>query len=199
MRSRRAASRGRSGSPVPTLQKINAEKAAVDRETNIRVERATRNTLGYGKKGETVREKLQKEGEDRKERIDQFYEDKLRSQIAWSQNLSRISPSASFVYAATDLAGTGVGLFGSFRRGYRRFADEFREWGWEWDVAYHENDGSHPDEGWFQLENIPSLRLAGERLDDTVDLVLLDILLLLVFNVLFFMLSYLFFLRYDVT
>ena len=38
-----------------------------------------------------------------------------------------------------------------------------------------------------------------QRLDDAIEAALMDILLLLVFNVLFFMLSYLFFLRYDVT
>jgi len=38
-----------------------------------------------------------------------------------------------------------------------------------------------------------------QRLDDSIDAALMDILLLLVFNVLFFMLSYMFFLRYDVT
>lgn len=186
-------------SPVPTLQKIDAEKAAIDRETDIRMDRARRNTLGYGKKGEKIRDDLQKEGEDRKRRIDKFYEDKLRSQIDWSRNLSRISPSASFVFAVTDLAGTGVGLFDTFRRGYRQFSDEFSEWGWAWARAFWDNDGKHPDEGWFQLENIPSLRLGEARLDDTVDAVLMDVLLLLVFSVLFFMLSYLFFLRYDVT
>ena len=186
-------------SPVPTIQKIDAEKAAIDRETNIRMQRIRRNTLGYGKKGEKMWEELQKEREDRKTRIDQFYEDKLRSQIDWSRNLSRISPSASFVFAVTDLAGTGVGLFDAFRRGHRRFTDEFREWGWEWTSAFRENDDKHPDEGWFQLESIPSLRVDEARLDDTVDAVLMDVLLLLVFSVLFFMLSYLFFLRYDVT
>ena len=36
-------------------------------------------------------------------------------------------------------------------------------------------------------------------LEDTIDGTLTDFLLLAVFNVLFFMFSYLFFLRYDVT
>jgi ABC-type transport system involved in multi-copper enzyme maturation permease subunit len=186
-------------SPVPTLQKINAEKAAVDRETNIRTQRVRRNMLGYGKKAEQMQEEIDKEGEDRKEKIDQFYEDVLQDQIDWSRNLARISPSGSFLFATTDLAGTGVGLFTAFRLGYRRFGDEFSEWGWEWDVAFHDNDEQHPDSGWFQLESIPSLRLLEARLDDTVEAALMDILLLLVFNVLFFMLSYMFFLRYDVT
>ena len=43
------------------------------------------------------------------------------------------------------------------------------------------------------------MNFATARLDDTLNLSMGDILLMLIFNVLFFMLSYLFFLRYDVT
>ena len=39
----------------------------------------------------------------------------------------------------------------------------------------------------------------AESLDDSFDAALFDILLLAVFNVLFFMLSYTIFIRYDVT
>lgn len=186
-------------SPVPTLQKINAEKSAVDRETTIQSRRLRRNMLGYGKKAEQMQEEIDKDGNDRKAKIDQYYDEMLRDQINWSRNLSRISPSASFLFAATDLANTGVGMFTAFRQAYRRFGADFSEWGWAWDVAYHDNDGAHPDPGWLQLESVPALRIDPSRLDDTIDAVLLDILLLLVFNVLFFMLSYMFFLRYDVT
>ena len=41
--------------------------------------------------------------------------------------------------------------------------------------------------------------IAFERVADSLDAALFDILLLLVFNALFFMLAYLFFLRYDIT
>ena len=189
----------RIASPVPSLQKISAEKAAIDRETGSRSQRVRRSMLGYGRKAGQIQEEIEKEGSDRKAKIDEYYEEVLQDQIDWSRNLSRISPSGSFLFAATDLAGTGVELFTAFRQGFRRFGDEFREWGNEWDNAFHDNDRKHPDEGWFQLKSIPALRVDQARLDDTVETVLMDILLLLVFNVLFFMLSYLLFLRYDVT
>ena len=51
--------------------------------------------------------------------------------LSLSKTLSRISPSASFTYASTDMAATGIGLFDSFKRGYKRFQDEFREYGEE--------------------------------------------------------------------
>ena len=185
--------------PVPTIHKIESEKSAVDRETDIRLQRISRQMLSYGKKAEDMREKIAQEGNNRKRKLDKFYQDKLTAQIELSKNLSRISPSASFTYATTDLAHTGVALFAGFKRGYERFEDEFNTWGHEWDAAYRENGNKYPDENWLQADAIPSFKLNRQRLDDSLDAALMDILLLLVFNVLFFMLSYLFFLRYDVT
>ena len=182
--------------PVPTLQKLSAQKAAVDRETEIRQDRFLRKFYVMGKKREDMLKKIEQEGERRKRRLDNFYQDKLQGQLGFSKNLSRISPSASFTYAVTDLAGTGLGLFEGFKHGYRRFRDEFREYGLGIDER---RDADKLPEKWFQLEEVPTLTVLPLHLDDAVNSVLTDLLLLLVFNVLFFMGSYLFFLRYDVT
>jgi ABC-type transport system involved in multi-copper enzyme maturation permease subunit len=182
--------------PVPTLQKINAEKVAVDRETNIRVQRVSRNMLGYGKKAEEMRERIEQDGENRKRKLDHFYQEKLKSQIELSKNISRLSPSASFTYASSDLANTGVVLFADFKRNVQRYEKGFRDWADDWHDKFHDDELS---DNWFQMEQIPALNNVSSHLDDTVDAVLMDILLMVVFNVLFFMLSYAFFLRYDVT
>ena len=183
-------------SPVPTLQKVEAEKAAVDREVWLRIERLSRTMLGYGRKAEKMREKLIQEGERRKRRLDQFFQDKLRAQMALSRTLSRLSPSASFTYASTDLAGTGIDLFGRFRQAYERFQAEFREYGEG--LNDRRNDDKLP-ENWFQIDDIPAMNILPGRVDDAVSAAFTDVLLLGVFNVLFFMGSYLFFLKYDVT
>jgi len=183
-------------SPVPTLQKVEAEKVAVDREVWLRIERLSRTMLGYGRKAEEMREKLVEEGERRKRKLDQFFQDKLRAQIGLSRTLSRLSPSASFTYATTGLAGTGVGLFDRFRQGYERFRSEFREYGEQLNAK--RNDDKLP-ENWFQMDDIPAMKILPARLDDALTAAFTDLLLLAVFNVLFFMGSYLFFLRYDVT
>ena len=185
--------------PVPTIQKIEAEKGAVDRETEIRLQRVSRQMLSYGKMAEDMREKIEQEGDNRKRKLDQFYQDKLTAQIELSKTLSRISPSASFTFATTDLAHTGVALFASFKRGLERFDDGFNTWGNDWVDAYRENNNNYPGDNWLQADAIPGFKLNRQRLGDSLDTALMDILLLLVFNVLFFMLSYLFFLRYDVT
>jgi ABC-type transport system involved in multi-copper enzyme maturation permease subunit len=185
--------------PVPTLQKLGAEKAAIDRETSARVERVQRSMLGYGREAARLQHELWQEANHRKAKIDEYYVDALQSQIDWNRNLARISPSGSFLFAATDLAGTGVELSSSFDQDVRRFGEELSAWVGEWHDAYHGRDGMHLEDGWLQLDAIPALRVHPTYLDDTLPTALTDILLLVVFNVLFFMLSYLFFLRYDVT
>ena len=186
-------------SPVPTFQKINAEKGAIRRETEIRLKRVNRNMLRYGKKAMAISEKIREEGESEIRKLERFYQDQLGGQIELSKNLARLSPSASFTFALADMAHTGSGLFSAFRHSFRRFEKEYREWGRDWHDRFHRNAGKELEDGWFELDLIPSLKPVQIRLDDTIDAVLMDVLLLGVLNILFFMLSYLFFLRYDVT
>ena len=182
--------------PVPSLQKTKAEKAAIDKETEFRLDRYFLTVYVLGPERWRRQEKIRAEGERRKQKLDQFYEDKLQAQIDLSTTLSRISPSASFTFATTQLAGTGIDLFSRFRQGYKRFEDGFREYGRQFRIR--EYTKSLPDD-WYEPDHVPSLRIAPQHVDSAVAAVFTDILLLCIFNALFFMLSYLFFLRYDVT
>ena len=97
------------------------------------------------------------------------------------------------------VAGTGVGFYDRFTTAFRRFQDEFNQWGDAWDEKFH---GQELRDRWFENEDLPALDLQPSRVDDAIDAIdaiLVDVLLLAVLTVLFLMLSYLFFLGYDVT
>ena len=55
------------------------------------------------------------------------------------------------------------------------------------------------DPEWFNPEDLPRFHMVEESLGDSFNAASFDLLLLIVFNVLFFMLAFVFFLRYDVT
>ena len=184
-------------SPAPSLQWLVAEKKAVNRETQIRQERVQHEMLGEEATKKVA--EIRQEGESRMRRLDTFYRDRRLQQIGLSENLSRLSPSASFTYAVTALASTGIGFHSSFRSAYKRFDDEFRDWAGQWYWEFSKGDGKHPDKDWLHGDALPSMKLVATPMADAVSSALMDIVLLLVFNVLLFMLSYLFFLRYDVT
>jgi len=62
--------------PAPSVEKINAEKKAVDEETRLRIGRLTLTTgeVSYGQRVKTETEKLRQEGERMKKRWDRFLE-----------------------------------------------------------------------------------------------------------------------------
>ena len=182
-------------SPVPTLQKIEAEKEAVDREIDIRRRRVSRNMLGYGEEAQKLQDELDQEQRRRRDKLDDFYNDKISAQIGISKTISRLSPSASFKYATTELAQTGVTMHDSFKKAYKRFRDEFNSYGEGIQERQREDKLS---EDWFQPDEVPQLRMFTPTINDTVNMVFVDILLMAIYNALFFITGYVFFLRYDV-
>jgi ABC-type transport system involved in multi-copper enzyme maturation permease subunit len=186
----------RLAAPVPTRQKISAENAAIDQETLLRLQRVRRTLLGYGRRAQQAGEEIRREGERRKQRVEQFYEEEMQRQVDLGQALSRLSPAASFRYATTELAATGIGFYASFRKSSRRFQDGFREYAEQ--VASRRRSGQLADH-WLQLEEVPDMRLVPARVADAVAAIYLDLLLLGVYTTLFFVGAYARFLRYDVT
>jgi len=182
---------------VPSSEKIVAEKMAVDQETDLRLARVSQTTLSYGKEGQRMIDEIRADGESRKDKLDRFYEDEFRTQIGVSQTLSRLSPAASFRYATTEMAGTGVRHYQDFKKSYKRFHDELEEYGDEVNDK-RDNQGQLPAD-WFNKDQVPTMRLMSSRLGDTIDAITPDLMLLGVYNLLFFLGAYLFFIRYDVT
>lgn len=182
--------------PIPTMQKINAEKLAIDEEIRIKRRRISRTMISYGKEAEKMKEELEDEGKRRKDKLDKFYQDKLEGQMNISKVLSRISPSASFVYAATTLSQTGISQHNIFHSAYKRFQHDFKDYG---DKSRKDMRAKKLKEDWLHPEELPKLEMRPTSLREDFQTILFDLLLLVVYTVIFFMGGYLGFLRYDVT
>jgi ABC-type transport system involved in multi-copper enzyme maturation permease subunit len=190
----------RLAAPVPSRQVIEAEKQAIDRETQLLLAEVGKHRA-YGNQEEYQR--LQQEGGKRKDKLDDFYQDRMQAQISLAQNLARVSPSASFLFAATRLAGTGPNLYQYFqqaRERYRKAQQEYRQGLYQpGKVEWTQSGPRMKDPDWFNPDQLPRFSMAEEPLGESFGAALFDILLLAVFNVLFFMLAYALFLRYDIT
>jgi hypothetical protein len=64
--------------------------------------------------------------EQEKLRLMQVHERKAEEQRHLFEVISRVSPAASYIYASTELAGTGLTYYDAFRRADERLADEYR-------------------------------------------------------------------------
>jgi ABC-type transport system involved in multi-copper enzyme maturation permease subunit len=184
--------------PTPSVAEIEAEKDEVDEEIKLRIQRVERiaGDLMYGKRVERERAKLETEGEDRKKQWDRFLRDSTRRQEHLAGLMGRVSPMATWIYAATKLTSTGPGLgrrleragdrmFEKMKQVHDEVEEQFRASNWE----------TVPD---VHFEQMPVLAIQKASLNEVVNLTLNDLLILVILVVLFFMLSFIFFLRYDV-
>lgn len=182
--------------PTPSLDKIRAEKAAVDHEIDLKMSRLTMTSgeLDHGQKIEQEKAELDRERERLKNRWQQHYEDRRARQVLLAETLGRLSPSVSWTYAAVALTGTGGDAYEALRRARKRMGEEFVE-------RYQDARArSRKGNGWPDLTagEIPSLRVKWPDDAAAYGAALNDVLILVILNVIFFMLAFTFFLRYDV-
>ncbi|MEE3264161.1 MAG: ABC transporter permease subunit [Candidatus Latescibacterota bacterium] len=186
--------------PVPSRQDIDAEQQAIDREAQL-LQESIRKRKVYGDQEES--ERIQQDAERKRRKLDQFYNDRMTRQVSFSQGLARLSPSASYLFAVTRLAGTGPILFDRFRDAHDRFQEAQNDWRDDLfrsgNVEFTRTGPQVKDKDWFDPDSIPRFQMYSEATRAAIDAAMFDILLLVVFAVLFFMLSFAFFLRYDVT
>ena len=113
-------------------------------------------------------------------------------------NISRISPAAVYYNAAAIFAETDLGSFW-------RFMEQTRQYRREW-VDYLRDEKIFSSRRWFttefedpiDLSRIPRFNGQGEDIGNSLQRASLDIMILAVLNMLFFMGAFISFLRYDV-
>ena len=113
-------------------------------------------------------------------------------------NISRISPAAVYYNAAAIFAETDLGSFWGFMEQTRQYR---REW-----VDYLRDEKIFSSRRWFttefedpiDLSRIPRFNGQGEDIGNSLQRASLDIMILAVLNMLFFMGAFISFLRYDV-
>ncbi len=188
----------RIASPVPTLQKIEGEKAAIDQEMTVRKREIGENLVGFKHLGrhKKLLDELEEEKTRRHRELDDFFEKELGTQISIAKVLSRLSPSASFKYASSELAQTGINQYDGFKKAYRRFENDFEDYQ---KLIWEKMRSRKLEDDWLRPEELPRLRLIDANLNESIDFVLIDVILMFMFVIVFFTGSYLFFMRYDVT
>jgi hypothetical protein len=113
--------------------------------------------------------------------LEEDYRNKFNRLVRLSKNINRISPVASYIYAVSDIAGTGIGEEGNLKREVIRYKNQIFP-----DVI-------------AQKENYPVFTYKYRSLSQIfVGGTLFDTAWLLFFNIFIFTLSYVAMVRYDV-
>jgi ABC-type transport system involved in multi-copper enzyme maturation permease subunit len=196
-------------SPVPDVGQVEREialrsKQITDQNTSWRGMRgrirgmSTEERSAFFADLRAQREKMQQEVNKITADVVRDFESRLARQTDVARLLTRVSPVACFVYANTDIGGTGVrhqerlvNHLRTYQREFVRFVSEQTQGqgGFGWDGGGSDN---------YSVDDLPSFEYRSDDLGVRLDSRIVDILLLVLFAVAFFMAAFVSFLRSDV-
>ena len=182
--------------PTPSLEKINAEKRAVDQEIRLRINRLTITSgeLSYGAKVREEQQRLFEEGDRQKQQWDRFLERTSKRQTALAETFGRLSPSVSWTYSAVALANTGPDAYRQFEFSQRKLAKDMENLASRL-RQQRRKAGAFPA---VEAGDVPHLQVAWPPFAAAARYALNDVLILVILNVIFFLAAFVSFLRYDV-
>ena len=153
-----------------------------------------------------LNEKCQKRTANVIRKIEQEYKNKRNVQASIAMNLSRISPVSCYTYLLSELAGTGVTEPENFDKNAQRYQDEVKRSVYDnyFSISYggvgtgtatmiYSIDGFDESKA-----SIPEMHYRHQTLAEALQAGWADILLLFLFNILFFAVAFLSFRKYDV-
>jgi len=141
-----------------------------------------------------------------KNRVRDDYRNKIVQQVKLAQNITRISPSAVYQYASESIVGSGLARFESFMRQVKVYQQMLTEFVKVEDLRDKDSFHLITEEVWTGLfgqkpvnyNAIPKFAEKNISTQNAMQVALWDILLLVLFNLIFFMGAFVSFLRYDV-
>jgi len=180
---------------------VGVERAFDDEDEGTRRARDT-----YDSKKGPIFQKYQERINEEIKRIEVDYTNKRNFQTAIAAKLSRISPVCCFTYALSEISGTGTAEVSNFSKRAQQFQEtvkqnfydhfEFERYAleYQWRGGYRTEEGF--DAGKVPVPHIYNYRHIG--LAGALSVCWMDIVLLVLFSVLFFAGAFVSFLRYDV-
>ena len=198
--------------PVPNIGQVEREVALRAKQISdtyqtdwrgmrSRMRNMTREERGaFFAKIRSQRDKAQKEINKVTADIVHDFESRLVWQTDVARVLTRVSPVASFVYANTDIGATGVrheerlvNHLRIYQREFGRYISEQTQGqgGFGWDGG-----GGNGEE--YSIDDMPAFEYRNDELGERLDARIVDVLLLVLFAVAFFMAAFVSFLRSDI-
>lgn len=198
---------------VPSIQEVQAKKDAAITQFGVeemeKQQEIIRKYLGelssqevqemiYKAQQDTVVDRIKKMGQ-----IQAEYDRKKTGQLRLATNISRLSPASVYTYAATSLAGTGMDRQERFLTAARTYQNGFVQYFNElmrelMEQQWARVQEEEVEEIKFDFDKMPSLGFREASLSEVWTMVWLDVLILFLLVVCFFMLAYASFVRSDI-
>lgn len=197
--------------PVPTRQSVEREKEKIQKERSrqvgelVRAEQRRTGKSWYPDNEEFNARKagVEQRAQEALQKVEERYMAKAQAQSRLSSVVAQLSPFSSFKLAAVDLAATGIEQERRFVAALNRYSDI---WG-EYDKEKMGNGRlytfnlvglSHTDRPLRDFSDYPRFEFEYMPFAERLNQAYFDVALLVVWNVVFFLLAYVSFLRYEI-
>ncbi|MBN2415087.1 ABC transporter permease subunit [bacterium] len=198
--------------PVKTQQTINLEKSLIRKNIEDEKARALKDAFQqqlagtpdesaptYDEVRAPIMEELRQKEQSQLDAVERDYQNRKRTQMKIAAVVARLSPLASLTFATTELANTGLQQLDALNTSSREFHNaavrSIHSRGYQDDIP---GVGMHMSMGWVSADDIPLYQYRETDLAAGLQAGRLDLLLLFMYNILFFSVAYVGFLRYDV-
>jgi ABC-type transport system involved in multi-copper enzyme maturation permease subunit len=166
---------------IPTAQQLDLQRRQIMNRALFEMKRIPTNQADSGARRTEIQFRTMKEGDQ----LDADYRNRITRLVNVCQNITGLSPAATFTLLATDIMGTGV----AEERRLKEAAKDYKDL-----LIQMYTDGTLTEESkapqfHHQRSSVKEILAAGG---------LRNCLLLIVFNLLFFIAAYVSFLQYDV-
>jgi ABC-type transport system involved in multi-copper enzyme maturation permease subunit len=191
-------------SPTPSMQSIEMEKASMAEEQQRKFQEAWQPWISEARENNTpfpeivtyfqnLQSDMRRRVAEERGKINEQFRQAMDAQIDLTRLLTRLSPAATFTVAVCDLSGTGVQEKEHFRDLLKRFNSQWVDYSYsKFDPEIFDGDKE------LDLSDHPIFTYESLTFNDRIQETFIDLLILVVWNLIFFMGAYLSFMRYDV-
>ena len=191
-------------SPIPSAGVIAGHREAVQRSMWSSM-RGQMRQAGDRDARRKLRDDVRAQIQDETDKILHDYLEKVDAQIGLGILLGRVSPSANYVYAAANLAGSGTRDFSNLRDYIKRYRQQFvdqvqqlrRDRSRQLEGVTDEAERQEIEDAPIDPDALPPFDVGRRAFSDTLVDSQTDLLILVVLNVVFFLGTHISFLRYD--
>lgn len=196
---------------IPSIHEITDKKAAFVRQISVEANKSLlewirKNSATFPKDQKAAQEFLMKHVQDvqndatskidaNNETLDRDYQLRKKAQQTLAVNLSRISPASALTFGSMTLARTGVDEYDRFLASVRIYKPIFTKW---INSKMGTNINTLIGGEQIKLDDMPQHSIEPEGLKTSLARALPDFSLMIVLIIVFFVGSYVSFLRYDV-
>ncbi|HUX06330.1 MAG TPA: ABC transporter permease subunit [Acidobacteriota bacterium] len=176
-----------------TSEEFQKLQGTVSREERWRKMREIRNT---------IRAELEPIYLQQNEKLYSDFKQQQANLTNLAMSISRVSPASALTYVGLNMAGTGFHNQENFLSQLTSYRERFTEYVEQQQEKEEQRGGGFmhgsSEQGQLDLTGIPEFRFVNMSIGESINLTLIDLMMMVIISIIFYTLGFVLFIRYDV-